>query len=360
MTQHDIAKFRLLSQQITKPELKSAPEMVAYFGAIQGQEYAQTKWSLGIRIPHLNDVDIEKDLNEGRILRTHLLRPTWHFVAPEDIRWMLMLTGPRVEAINAYMYRKMELDSTTFNQCNTIMQRALEGGKHLTREALSQEFLKNNIQADGTRLVCIMMKAELEGLICSGARQGNQFTYALLEERVSLVTKKDRDEALAELSQRYFISHGPATAKDFSTWSGLSLTDCKKGIEMVKAQLAEEKIESETYYFSPKLNLDMGSFGQLQLLPVYDEMIMGYKNRDALMQHRNSVQPGKRLRYDNTLLFDGQVIGSWRRKIKPKVIDLEYEFLEQPDKKQESEFEKALLRFEEFYGLTINTINNSK
>ena len=360
MTHRYIAKFRMLAQQIANPELKTAPEMVAYFGAIQGQEYAQTRWSLGLRMPHLTDADIEKDLNEGRILRTHILRPTWHFVAPEDIRWMLMLTGPRVEAINAYMYRKMELDNTTFNQCNTIMQRALEGGKQMTREALSQEFLKNNIRADGTRLVCIMMKAELEGLICSGARQGNQFTYALLEERVSPVSKKERDEALAELSQRYFISHGPATAKDFSTWCGLSLTDCKKGIEMVKTHLAEEKIESETYYFSPKLNLDTATFGQLQLLPIYDEMIMGYKNREALMQYRNAVQPGKRLRYDNTLLFDGQVIGSWRRKIKPKVIDLEYEFLEQPDKKQESEFEKALLRFEKFYELPINTINNSQ
>lgn len=356
MNQHDIAKSRLLSQQLNEPVLKSASEMISYFGAIQGQEYAQTKWSLGLRMPHLKDSDIEQDLTDGKILRTHLLRPTWHFVAPEDIRWMLMLTGPRVDAINTYMYRKMELDNATFNRCNDIMLRALEGGKHLTREMLSQEFRKNNIEAESVRLVCVLMKAELEGIICSGARQGNQFTYALLEERVPPAKEMSRNEALVELTQRYFLSRGPATAKDFSTWSGLTLTDCKKGIEMTKSNFVEEKIGSETYYFSPKTNTNDIDFTQMHLLPIYDEMIMGYKNREALQQVRHLVQPAKRLRFDNTLLFDGQVIGSWRRKIKPKHIELEYEFLQPIDKKQEIEFEKAILRFENFYGLPVKTL----
>jgi hypothetical protein len=356
MTPHDIATSRLLSQQINEPSLKSASEMVAYFGAIQGQEYAQTKWSLGLRMPRLKDSDIEKELNEGRILRTHLLRPTWHFVAPEDIRWMLKLTAPRVDAINTYMYRKMELDSATFNRCNDIMTRVLEGGKHLTREALSQEFLKNNIEAESVRLVCILMKAELEGLICSGARQGNQFTYALLEERVAPAKEISRDEALVELTQRYFLSRGPATAKDFATWSGLTLTDCKKGIEMTRANWTEEKMESETYYFSSKALKKETNFEQMHLTPIYDEMIMGYKNREALQQIRHAVQPAQKLRFDNTILFDGQIIGSWRRKIKPKLIELEYEFLQPLNKKEELEFEKAILRFETFYGLPVKTI----
>lgn len=355
MTQHDIATSRLLSQQINEPHLTSAPEMVSYFGAIQGQEYAQTKWSLGLRMPHLKDSDIEKELDEGRILRTHLLRPTWHFVAPEDIRWMLRLTAPRVDAINRYMYRKMELDNATFNRCNDILIRALEGGKHLTREALSEEFLKNNIEAESVRLVCIMMNAELEGLICSGARQGNQFTYALLDERAAPAKEMHRDEALAELTRRYFLSRGPATVKDFATWSGLTLTDCKKGIEMTRDDWQEEKIESEVYYFSPNAIPKKPQFDQMHLTPIYDEMIMGYKNREALQQLRNSVQPAKRLRFDNTILFDGQIIGSWRRKIKSKHIELEYEFLQPLDQKQQGEFEQALHRFGAFYDLPTKT-----
>lgn len=121
MTPYDIAKSRIISQQIKNPNLKSSAEMIAYFGAIQGQEYAQTKWSLGLRMPHLKNNDIEKDFTEGNILRTHLLRPTWHFVSTEDIRWLLELTGPRVNSINLYMYKKMELDNTVFNRCNDIM-----------------------------------------------------------------------------------------------------------------------------------------------------------------------------------------------------------------------------------------------
>lgn len=355
MTQHHIATSRLLSQQINEPHLKSAPEMVSYFGAIQGQEYAQTKWSLGLRMPHLKDSDIEKELDEGRLLRTHLLRPTWHFVAPEDIRWMLMLTAPRVDAINRYMYRKMELDSATFNRCNAILVRALEGGKHLTREAISQEFLKNNIEAESVRLVCIMMNAELEGLICSGARQGNQFTYALLDERAAPAKEMSRDEALVELTRRYFLSRGPATVKDFATWSGLTLTDCKKGIEMTRDDWQEEKIESEVYYFSPNTIQKKPQFDQMHLTPIYDEMIMGYKSREALQQFRNSVQPAQRLRFDNTILFNGQIIGSWRRKIKSKHIELEYEFLQLLDQKQQVEFEQALHRFGAFYDLPIKT-----
>lgn len=353
MTQHDIARFRLLSQQINEPEIKSASEMVAYFGAIQGQEYAQTKWSLGLRIPHLKDSDIEKDFTEGRILRTHLLRPTWHFVSPDDIRWLLLLTAPRVDAINNYMYKKMELDSATFHACNDILIRELEGGIHLTREKLNEAFGKKGIEAEGTRLTCIMMKAELDGLLCSGARQGNQFTYALLEERVKPAKEKNKEEALVELTKRYFLSRGPATVKDFSVWSGLTLTDCKKGVEMMKGHFVAEKIGEDVYYFSPKITTVQKDFEQLHLVPIYDEMIMGYKNRDALLQFKNTLGPRQKLRFDNTILFDGQVTGSWRRKIKPKTIELEYEFLKPLDKKQEVEFEKAILRFQEFYGLEI-------
>lgn len=239
--------------------------MVAWLGAVQAQEYAQTKWGLGVRLPHLNDSDIERDFTEGKILRTHLLRPTWHFVNAEDIRWMLMLTAPRVNAANAYMYRMLELESTLFNRCNDILAKALQGGRQLTRDALNLKFKKNNIKAEGHRLSYIMMRAELDGIICSGARQYNQFTYSLLEERVPPFKKKNRDEALDELTKRYFTSRGPATVKDFSTWSGLVLADCRKGIETAKSHLVRGVIENEEYteehdFFKPLSNNQLVEF----------------------------------------------------------------------------------------------------
>jgi hypothetical protein len=233
----EIAKRRLISQQIAGTKLKTAVEMVEHLCAVQGQEYDQTKWGLGLRLPHLRNTDIENDFNRGSILRTHLLRPTWHFIANQDIRWILELTSKRVHEANTYMYRKLDLDSKTFNLCNEILINILQGEKELTREEINEEFKKNKIIAHGHRLSYIMMYSELERIVCSGERRGNKFTYALFDERVKTQEKMGRDESLAKLAKGYFSSRGPATANDFSTWSGFTLTECKRGVEIIKDYL---------------------------------------------------------------------------------------------------------------------------
>jgi len=350
----EIAKCRLVNQQITHTAFKTAAEMVAWFGAIQAQEYAQTKWSLGLRLPHLKDNDIEKDFTGGNILRTHLLRPTWHFVAPEDIRWMLMLTAPRVHALNSFMYRKLELDATIFYRCNNTLVKSLQGGKQLTRDAINNQFKKNKIKAAGHRLSYIMMQAELDGIICSGARQGNQFTYALLEERVPKFKAINRDQALAELTKRYFISRGPATIKDFSTWSGLRVGDCKNGVDMVGRHFDGETINGEAYYFTHVISPPAKQFQKIQLLPLYDEFIMGYKDRSAIMQYKNKGKPSSAFLYDNMILLKGQIAGTWKRSLKTKYIDFEYDFFGDLNKTQSSAFIKAIHRFEKFNSLPVS------
>ena len=353
MTFPEIAKHRLLNQQILEPKFKSAIEMVAWFGAVQAQEYAQTKWGLGLRLPHLNDNDIEKDFTKGKILRTHLLRPTWHFVTADDIRWLLMLTAPRVNAANAYMYRKLELESTIFNRCNKILIKTLQGGKQLSRDAINEEFKRNKIIAAGHRLSYIMMRAELDGIICSGARRGNQFTYTLLEERVPQARARNQDEALAKLTKRYFTSRGPATVKDFSTWSGLTLTDCKKGIAMVGTYLIQEQVDNEKLYYSSHISLNKKQFQNIYLLPIYDEFIMGYKNRNAILEFRNSIKPKPLFHFDNTIICEGQIIGTWKRVIKKKSMDLAYDFFKPSNEVQLNAFENTIRRLEEFTGLKV-------
>lgn len=348
----DIAKHRLLNQQLIQTNIKTADQMVSWFGAIQGQEYAQTKWSLGLRLPFLNDVGIEKDFTDGKILRTHLLRPTWHFVSAKDMRWLLKLTAPRVKAANAFMYRKLELESALFNRCNDIIIEALRGKKQLTRDALNNKFKENKIKADGHRLSYIMMQAELDGIICSGARQGSQFTYALLEDRVPKVKSKDPDEALAELTKRYFTSRAPATVKDFSTWSGLTLTDCRKGVDIVRSLFNKEMIEKQEYFFFSNNLQNKKKFEKFHMLPVYDEFIMGYKDRSAIMLSKNKSSSA--FHYDNMILFEGQIVGTWKRKITAKSIHLDYIFFERPNKKQFSNFEKSITRFEKFNNLKVN------
>jgi hypothetical protein len=353
MTLTDIAKLRLRSQQLEATSFKKAADLLKWFGAIQAQEYAQTKWSIGLRLQHLDDALVEKELTDGKLIRTHLLRPTWHLVAAEDLRWMLMLTAARVNALNAYMYRKMETDAKLFKHCHTVFTKALEGNKQLTREDLKQALADHKIHADGIRLVCILMEAELAGLICSGKKQGSQFTYALLEERIAPVKEKTKEEALAELTTRYFKSRGPATLKDYATWSGLTLSECKKGMELVSAHFVKEVIETETYYFE-HLSTKSSTSGNIELLPIYDELIMGYKNRDAILQFKHSI--GKKFTFDNSILMDGQLIGAWRRTIKPKVIELEYELHKPLTAKQKTGLKKSIERFGAFYGLPVESI----
>lgn len=352
MTLTEIAKLRSINQQLGPTTINTAVDMVEYFAAVQGQEYAQTKWGLGLRLPHLKDNDIETELVQGRILRTHLLRPTWHFVAAKDIRWMLALTAPRVHAANAFMYRQLALDKKILSKCNKVIIKTLEGGKQLTRNEINEALKKQKIKAESLRLVYIMMNAELEGIICSGARRGNQFTYVLIDEIVQQQNTFNKEEALAELTKRYFKSRGPATIKDFSTWSGLTITDCKKGIANTQHLLNKELIDGNEYYFPDAVSTDHKQLKKIYLLPIYDEFIMGYKDRNAIMP-KNSIN-GSALRYTNMIVYDGQVIGTWTRTVPKNSIDLKYEFFNPPNKSQQKLFEQAVMHLEKFSGMTVS------
>lgn len=352
MTQTDIARYRLISQQLASATFDTATEMVAYMAAVQGQEYGPAKWGLGLRLPNLDEPVIEKDLSDGKILRTHLLRPTWHLVAATDIRWLLMLTGPRIMALNQSFYRKANLTAADFKKSYDIIGQMLEGGKQHTREEIKAELARRDFTTDNTRMICLMMQAELDGIICSGAKKDKQFTYALLEARAPKVPTKTRDEALAELALRYFTSRGPASIRDFSTWSGLNQTDCKKGLLMVESLFASETVDGETYYFSENIR-DQKSPPKLYLLPIYDEMIIGYKNREAVLQ--SVFKSGEKIDvvFDNIIIFDGQVTGSWKRTIKPKHIEVAVRFLQPPTQKQQKALEQCLARYQSFHQLPL-------
>lgn len=221
----DLVRRRFHNQKLARSRFHRPAEVVAWLGAIQAQDYAGAKWAIGLRSTGLRDAGIEQAFNEGAILRTHLMRPTWHFVTPADIRWILALTAPRVHAVNAYSYRKFGLDRGIFARSRVAFERALQGGKQLTRLELASVLGRAGIPAESLRLAYLMMQAELDGVICSGARRGNQFTYALLDERAPHVKNLEREEALAELTRRYLSSHGPATLSDYVWWSGLTARD---------------------------------------------------------------------------------------------------------------------------------------
>jgi winged helix DNA-binding protein len=317
----DIPRDRLHNQLLSQPKWTQPTEIVEWLGAVQAQDYAGAKWALGLRISGATDAALDQAFNEGKILRTHVMRPTWHFVTPEDIRWMLALTSPRVHLANAYAYRTLELDEVILKKSNATLEKALQGGKQLTRSELLSIFKNAGINADRGRLGYFLIYAELEGLICSGARRGKQFTYALVDERAPQAKILERDEALAELTKRYFRSHGPATLQDFVWWSGLSINDARKGIDFVKSLLACETIDDQSYYFSNAATTSTPS-AVAHLLPNYDEYMVGYTDRDSIFDgaHAGKLDSRGNILFQYALMLNGRVAGTWKRTIKKKEV----------------------------------------
>ncbi len=318
-TNPDIARRRLYSQRITGTAFEKPEEVVAWLGAVQAQEYEHAKWGLGLRMQQTTSAAIESDFNEGRILRTHVLRPTWHFVTPADIRWLLALTAPRVHALNAHMYRQLAVEDGLLVPAYDAMAKALEGGNFLTRAELGAALASVGITATGLRLGYFVHRAELDALVCSGPRRGRQFTYALLDERAPDATPFNRDDALAELTRRYFTSHGPALVKDFAGWASLTAADVRLGIEMVKEYLAQEVVDGKTYWFARETPADLPAAPYLLLLPPYDEYGIGYKDHSAILDRAYATLANEMV-YGGSIVINGSGVGYWRRALKKDTV----------------------------------------
>lgn len=348
-----ISVRRLYNQRLEGTKFHTPGDAVSWLVAVQAQDYAGAKWALKLRTEGVTDDDIEQAFTDGAILRTHLMRPTWHFVTPADIRWLLALTAPRVHAVNAYMYRQFGMDESVFPHCNAAITDALQGGKQVTRPELGLALQKAGIHAEGQHLSYIMMQAELNGVICSGARRGKQFTYTLLEERVPQTRTLTREEALTELVSRYFTSRGPATIQDFTWWSGLTVADAKEGLAMVASQLDCEVIEDKTYWFSattppPKDSSEMGFF-----LPTYDEYFLGYADRSAALEvpQAKSMWADENFRFDSMIVIGGQVVGTWRRTLRKDAVVIETSYFSPPTAAECELLDAAQQRFREYLGV---------
>ena len=317
-----LVQRRLGNQRLVRGTFRTPVEAVRWFGAVQAQDFSGAKWAVGQRLADGTDQSMEQAFNAGRILRTHVMRPTWHFVTPADIRWLLALTAPRVLAFSAYYFRKNGLDARTISKSRDAMERALAGGRHLTRSELGAAIRNAGIDHYGERLGNIVMHAELNAVICSGPRRGKQFTYALLEERVPRTRAWDRDEALAELTARYFTSHGPATGRDFSWWSGLTMRDVNDGLDAVAASLERETIAGLTYWFVPS-RLVATPTPLVHLLPNYDECLIAYKDRGVVPGTPVPKGASRHGSFAHHLLIDGRLAGAWRRRIGTKHVEID-------------------------------------
>jgi hypothetical protein len=349
----DIASQRLWNQHLIGKPLPSPEVVVRWLGAVQSQDYLGAKWGIAQRTTGTTSGAIDELFNAGGILRTHVLRPTWHFVAPDDIRWMLELTRPRVHAVNAHYYRKLELDDETLRRSSALLANELAGGNFRTRKELAVVLEIGGISATGPRLGYLMMYAELEGLICSGPLRGKQFTYALLDERAPLSPGFARDEALAELTVRYFSSHGPATVRDFGWWSGLTIAEGKRGIATAGDRLTSRNVGDETFWFTGESSFPEVSPPIAHLLPNYDEFLVAYKDHVPSfdpMVYAN-LDPESDILFAHILSIDGFVVGGWRRSIGRAEAVISVTLLRQLSEAERVELANACDRFGAFMKL---------
>ncbi len=344
-----IADQRLQNQRITRPGPRRPENLVAWFGAVQAQEYGPAKWGLGLRLPpSATDAGIERAFNRGRILRTHVLRPTWHFVAAADIRWMLELTGPHVHRTMSSYDRLLGLDAAVMTRAVGVIERALGEHRYLTRRELGAELERAGLPGRTSHLAHIAMYAELEGVICSGPRRGKQSTYALLADRAANAPRLPRDEALAELTRRYMRSHGPVTLRDFVWWSGLRTADARRGIEMIGAR--SHDVDGLRYW---TIGRGTGARARrksnVDLLPVYDEYLVAYRDHQAVP--RPAYVLGS---FQHALVIGGQVAGAWRTVFSTESVALNVTALRRLTPVERRKLAQAAARYGRFLRVPVS------
>ncbi len=333
MKTEKIASARLAAQQISNPELTSVKKLVGYLGAVQSQDYMMAKLAIGLRLKDAGQQQVDKAIIDGDIIRTHVLRPTWHFVSSDDLPWMLELTASRIKASMNGRQNRIGLTSAVFKKCKKIISDALAGNNHLTRNELVRLLNSAGIKTDMNRASHIFAEAELSGLICSGIPEGNKQTYALISERLKSPRKIKTENAKARLARIYFNSRGPASVKDFAWWGGLTFTQAKSALEMVKSELSSFTTGENIYWYSGKLRDDQED-NNLHLLPSFDEYLIGYTDRSAVLD-RDTAKKYVTLNgmFFPIIVLRGQVIGTWKRLIEKDNVSVEFNFFGKITKK---------------------------
>jgi hypothetical protein len=314
--QGELAGLRLRNQRLTAAPLAAPEDVVRWLVAVQSQEHAAAKWSIGQRAASVTERVVDDALARGAIVRTHVLRPTWHFVLAADVGWLLDLTAPRVRTATAHALRTLGLDAAARARCERVIVGALEGGRHRTREQLAAALGDAGVVLDGRRLAHVLMQAELDQLLCGGAPSGGRHTYALFAERLPDAPRRERDEALGELARRYFASHGPATLLDYRSWASLTAAEARRGIEIAGAELERVEVDATAYWWQPtSVPPAVRRAPVAWLLQGYDEYVIAYRESKRVFDAAGlaGAKAARRSPFTHAVVVDGQVLGHWRR-----------------------------------------------
>jgi Winged helix DNA-binding domain len=354
MRASEVTGRRMRNSGLTGTPFTQADEVVRWHHAMQGQDYGLAKWSIGQRTLGLVEGDVDEALAEGSIVRTHVLRPTWHLVARDDVRWLLALTGPRVQLRNERRYRELGLDPRVLARCQQVIGSALEGGGRMTREEIGASLAGAGIDPSGQRLPYIIMHGELEAMITSGGLRGRRHTYALFDERVPPEPREfDRDVALVELTRRYLASHGPATAQDLGWWSSLTIAGINRALRHLGDDVRIEQIDGVTFWMAAAEPGRPPRPSGMHLLPGYDEMVVGFRQSryvgDPRALEARAAWSEQSLP-NGVVLSKGRVAGLWRRTIEPREVRIQVYLYERPEPSARRELEAIARRLGRFVG----------
>lgn len=350
MKKQEIAQYRLFNQQIATRNIRNVKDLVAHLGAIQAQDYEMAKWAIALRIADAQITTIEQAINQREIFRTHILRPTWHIVSADDIRWMLAITAPNIKRTITSMMKKLEIDEPTLVKSMDIIQQVLANQNALTRPEIMEQLSQNGIKTNDLRSSHLMMYAELESIVCNGSWKGKQLSYLLLDEVVPNKQVLEKEEALALLAKKYFMSHGPASLQDYIWWSGLTVKDAKEGLELAKSVLQSIEVEGQTYWFQDLPEMTQEHLDAIYLLPAFDEFLVSYKDRTASIEaqfHPEAMTVNGI--FKPIIVKNGQTIGTWKRYIQKDKAQVETTFFEAKHAHLAEELSSPIAHFQYFF-----------
>jgi hypothetical protein len=352
MVQHlDIARWRLRCQHLVPPHAVSAREAVGSLLAVQAENFGQAAWAVASRTQNPDQADLAALLNDGAVIRTHVLRPTWHFVLAEDIGWLLELTGPRIRRVTGQQLREAHgLDVRSVDQAVAAVTQALASRGQLTRAQLAGELREGGIQGSGQMLMALLAHAELDLLICSGGMVDGEHTYALMGQRVPTLRRLGRSESLAELALRYFTGHGPATERDLAYWATLTLTDVRAGLQQVRDQLDSFQHDGRTFWHGPG-DVPCGPLEPAgHLLQILDETYRGYQDSRWVLDAAGDV-PRTREIATGMALVDAQLLAAMRRTIANDHVRFDLRPYRDLTPAQIEDLDRAAQRYGKYLGL---------
>lgn len=323
MSTGEIALLRLVAQRLAGPGHASAAEAVRWLTAAQAQDPAGAITSMALRIAGGSRAAVEAAYDAGEVVKSWPMRGTLHLVAAEDLPWILGLCAPRVIAKSAARHAELDLDDRVVRRAEDLTREALGAGRSARRDELLAVWEKANVAAAGPRGYHILRHLAMAGVVCFGPVSGGEQAIVLVDEWVPRPRRPERDEALGELALRYFRSHGPATVKDYTRWTGLTAADVKAGLAIARPHLATIRAGDVEYLMDPAtpdlLAAHRAEARRVLLLPGFDEYMLGYADRSAALpaEHAGRIVPGGNGVFQPTVVSGGQVVGTWRLTGKP-------------------------------------------